>query len=82
VSWRINVSSQSWLPATNTWRERTTLYGPYLTYEGAAAEVRAAVEHHRETAEVAPMRVVASVEAPAAAHVAEVATFRFYPDNI
>ena len=79
MSWRITVTSQSWIPTTNVWRERTTLYGPYLTYEGASAEVRDAVAHHRETAEVEPLHVVATVEAPSAAQVAEIITHRFRP---
>jgi hypothetical protein len=79
MSWRITVTSESHDPRTNTWRKHTTKYGPYLTQDGAVAEVRAAVEHHREAAPgAAPARVVAVVEEPTAAHVAEVTTFRFY----
>lgn len=79
MSWRITVTSESHDPRTNTWPKRMTKYGPYLTQDGASAEVRAAVEHHRETAPgAAPSRVVAAVEEPTAAYVAEVATINFY----
>jgi hypothetical protein len=78
MSWRITVTSESWNLATNTWTKRETKYGPYLTQDGASAEVRAAVEHHRETAPVRPARVVAVVTEPTAAYVAEVVTINFY----